>query len=72
MKKQIVIAAMIVLNLIFLFFQLSNQSGIAEIINMKGKFYPFSLAADNENIYFFVTTKMRDVKYGKYLKTRRL
>ncbi len=52
MKKQIVIATMIVLNLIFLIYQLSNQSGIAEIINMKGKFYPFSLAADNENIYF--------------------
>lgn len=52
MKKQIVIIMLIAFNIIFLFFQLFDKSCSIKILNMEGEFYPFSLVADDEYIYF--------------------
>ncbi len=52
MKKQIVIIVLIVFNLFFLLFQLFDKSCSIKILNMEGEFYPFSLVADDEYIYF--------------------
>lgn len=52
MKKQIVIIVLITFNLFILFFQLFDKSYSIKILNMEGEFYPFSLVADDEYIYF--------------------
>ncbi len=52
MKKQIVIIGLIILNLFFLIFQLSDKSELIEIVAMEGEYYPFFSVADGENIYF--------------------